>query len=86
MPGLDLSMHQAVCNNPPLKHSYNLPPPPQPPPRPVHLAPPPPPTHRFNTLVFGGRLPSALPLVWNPRLRSTAGQLVGGSVSGNKDR
>ncbi len=26
--------------------------------------------------MFGGRLPPQLPLVWNPRLVSTAGQVI----------
>lgn len=30
----------------------------------------------WNALVFGGRLPADLPLVWNPRLLSTAGQVL----------
>ena len=30
---------------------------------------------RWNQLVFGGRLPHDLPIVWNPRLLSTAGQV-----------
>ncbi|KAG1661607.1 hypothetical protein FOA52_000782, partial [Chlamydomonas sp. UWO 241] len=30
----------------------------------------------WNGSVFGGRLPADLPLVWNPRLLSTAGQVV----------
>ncbi len=29
----------------------------------------------WNREVFGGRLPKDLPLVWNPRLLSTAGQV-----------
>jgi hypothetical protein len=32
--------------------------------------------NRWNAAVFGGRLPSDLPLVWNPRLVSTAGQVM----------
>lgn len=30
----------------------------------------------WNTLVFKGRLPVGLPLVWNPRLSCTAGQVI----------
>jgi predicted SprT family Zn-dependent metalloprotease len=30
----------------------------------------------WNALVFDGRLPTDLPIVWNPRLRCTAGQVV----------
>ena len=31
---------------------------------------------RWNASVFGGRLPAGLPLIWNPRLLSTAGQVL----------
>ena len=34
------------------------------------------PSLRWNHAVFGGRLPADLPLVWNPRLLSTAGQVL----------
>eukprot|EP00967_Tisochrysis_lutea_P050851 scaffold62616_cov20-Tisochrysis_lutea.AAC.1 len=34
------------------------------------------PASLWNLAVFGGRLPPDLPLVWNPRLVATAGQVL----------